>query len=269
MSDVLGVVQARMSSSRLPGKVLEPILGKPMIICQLERLARCTRLSDIVVATSTDSEDDHLAEVVREAGWEVFRGPQEDVLGRFITVLDARPSPAIARLTADCPLTSPEVVDLVVGAFEAADVDYLSNTLEPTYPDGLDVEVVRTEALERIANTSTDPHEREHVTLGVYRRPDEFRIQSFTDPLGRDHSGLRWTVDNTDDLTFVRDVYAALLPTHPHFEYDDVLRWLQQNPDANRTTDHAPRNAALDGLDTGAMHHPGNERKPNDAGGPQ
>jgi len=269
MTDVLGVVQARMSSSRLPGKVLEPILGKPMIVRQLERLARCSRLTDIVVATSTNPEDDHLAEVVRDAGWEVFRGPQQDVLGRFITVLDARPSPAIARLTADCPLTSPEVVDLVVVAFEATDVDYLSNTLKPTYPDGLDVEVVRTEALKRIANTSTDPHEREHVTLGVYRRPDEFRIQSFTDPLGRDHSGLRWTVDNADDLAFVRAVYAALLPTHPRFEYDDVLRWLEQNPDSNRTIDHTPRNAALDGLDTGAMRHPGNERKPNDAGGPQ
>ena len=269
MTDVLGVVQARMSSSRLPGKVLEPILGKPMIVRQLERLARCSRLTDIVVATSTNPEDDHLAEVVRDAGWEVFRGPQQDVLGRFITVLAARPSPALARLTADCPLTSPEVVDLVVAAFEATDVDYLSNTLKPTYPDGLDVEVVRTEVLQRIANTSTDPHEREHVTLGVYRRPDEFRIQSFTDPLGRDHSDLRWTVDNADDLTFVRDVYAALLPTNPYFEYDDVLSWLQQNPDFNRTTHDAPRNAALDGLDTGAMRHPGNDRKPNDAGGPQ
>ena len=269
MTDVLGVVQARMASSRLPGKVLEPILGKPMIVRQLERLARCSRLTDIVVATSTNPEDDHLAEVVSDAGWEVFRGPQEDVLGRFITVLDARPSPSIARLTADCPLTSPEVVDLVVAAFEAADVDYLSNTLEPTYPDGLDVEVVRTETLERIATTSTDPHEREHVTLGIYRRPYEFRIQSFTDPSGRDHSNLRWTVDNSDDLAFVRDVYAALLPTNPHFEYDDVLRWLQQNPDSNRTNDHAPRNAALDGLDIGVMRHPGNQRNPNDAGGPQ
>lgn len=269
MTGVLGVVQARMSSSRLPGKVLEPILGKPMIVRQLERLARCSRLSDIVVATSTNPRDDYLAEVVWNAGWEVFRGSQEDVLGRFITVLDARPSPAIVRLTADCPLTSPEVVDLVVTAFEAADVDYLSNTLEPTYPDGLDVEVVRTEALVRVAVESTDAHEREHVTLGIYRRPDEWRVQSFTDPSGRDHSDLRWTVDNADDLAFVRDVYAALLPTNPHFEYDDVLSWLQQNPDSNRTADDAPRNAALDGLDTGVMRHPGNERKPNDAGDPR
>jgi len=266
MTAVMAVVQARMASSRLPGKVLEPVLGTPMIVRQLERLARCSSLSDIVVAMSTDPQDDGLEDVVRDAGWEVIRGPQDDVLGRFTAVLDARPSPTIARLTADCPLISPGVVDLVVEAFESADVDYLSNTLEPSYPDGLDVEVMRTQALQRVATDSTDPHEREHVTLGIYRRPDRYRVRPYVDPSGRDHSDLRWTVDNADDLAFVRRIYAALLPTTPQFEYDDVLRWLQQNPESNRTNKDAPRNAALDGLDTGVMRHPGNQGSHDDFG---
>lgn len=269
MTAVVGVIQARMSSSRLPGKVLEPILERPMILRQLERLSRCSSLSDIVVATSTDPGDDDLVAVVRDAGWNVVRGPLDDVLGRFIAVLDAYPVPAVARLTADCPLTSPEVVDLVVRAYASTDVDYLSNTLEPTYPDGLDVEVVGAEALLRMDSMSPDSHEREHVTLGVYRRPGVFRLESFSDPSGRDHSNLRWTVDNADDLAFVRQVYGALLPGQPHFEYEDVLRWLRENPDASRTVDDVRRNAALDGLDTGVMHHPGNVGDTMDAGDPQ
>lgn len=269
MTAVLGVVQARTSSARLLGKVLEPILGRPMILRQLERLSRCSSLSDIVVATSTDAGDDDLAAVVRDAGWRVVRGPLDDVLGRFIAVLDAYPVPAVARLTADCPLTSPEVVDLVVRAYASTDVDYVSNTLEPTYPDGLDVEVVGAAALVRMDSMSPDPYEREHVTLGVYRRPGEFRIESFLDPSGRDHSNLRWTVDNADDLTFVRGVYAALLPVQPQFEYDDVLRFLQENPDASRTVEDVRRNAALDGLNTGVMRHPGNSDDATDEGDPQ
>ncbi|MEC7591700.1 MAG: NTP transferase domain-containing protein, partial [Actinomycetota bacterium] len=147
MSEVLGVVQARMSSSRLPGKVLEPILGQPMILRQLERLTRCTSLSGIVIATSTDRQDDQLASVVQDAGWTVIRGPQDDVLGRFVTVVEEQSAVAVARFTADCPLISPTVVDQVARTYVSANVDYVSNTLEPTYPDGLDVEVVRTEAL--------------------------------------------------------------------------------------------------------------------------
>ena len=266
MSEVLGVVQARMSSSRLLGKVLEPILGQPMILRQLERLTHCSSLSGIVVATSTDKQDDQLASVVQDAGWTVIRGPQDDVLARFVTVVEEQSAVAVARLTADCPLISPTVVDQVVRTYVSANVDYVSNTLEPTYPDGLDVEVVRTEALLRIAAESTDPHEREHVTLGLYRRPDQFRIQSFTDPAGRNHSNLRWTVDNPEDLVFVRNVYSALESTQPLFDYDDILRWLEHNPQLTRTSDDAPRNTALDGLDTGVMRHPGNRSGLNDDG---
>jgi len=161
----------------------------------------------------------------------------------------------VVRLTADCPLISPTVIDQVVDAFHDSDADYLSNTMEPTYPDGLDVEVVAAGALRAIDNTTTDQDEREHVTLGVYRRTDTFTIENFRDPSGADHSDLRWTVDNAGDFTFVEAVYHSLYERDPTFNYWDVLTFLEQNPQLNRSAADSARNAALDGLDTGAMQH--------------
>ncbi|HEY7822477.1 MAG TPA: NTP transferase domain-containing protein, partial [Acidimicrobiia bacterium] len=143
----LAIVQARMSSSRLPGKVMLDLAGKPLIIRQLERITRAQRLSGIVIATSTDPSDDPLAELLTRDGYEVVRGSLDDVLGRFVQVLDEYRPTTIARITADCPLISPTVIDQVVEAFSSADVDYCSNTLVPTYPDGLDVEIVRADVL--------------------------------------------------------------------------------------------------------------------------
>lgn len=251
----VGVLQARTTSSRLPGKVLLPLEGRPMIIRQLERMRRTRTLDDIVVATSDDPSDDELSAVVEAAGYQVVRGPLNDVLERFVHVLDHAQPGTVVRITADCPLISPSVIDHVVQAFDASNADYASNTMVPTYPDGLDVEVVTAEALRTIAALTTDPAEREHVTLGIYRRPERFTIVNVADPTGTDHSDLRWTVDSAEDFAFVEQVYALLFPTLPDFEYDDVLRLFQDQPEFSRTAADAPRNAALDGLDTGVMRH--------------
>ena len=249
----LGILQARMTSSRLPGKVLEPILGVPMIGRQIERLARASSLDGLVVATSVDASDDELVAYLDTLGVPVIRGSLADVLGRFVAVLDAFSPAVVVRLTADCPLASPAVLDQVVGEFHARDLDYVSNTMVPTYPDGVDVEVVRADALRWVAANSDDPHEHEHVTLGVYRRPEQFTVGNVAGD--EDLSGLRWTVDNADDLAFVRKVYARLYPTNPEFELADVLTLVRAEPNLSRTTMDAARNAALDGLDTGAMKH--------------
>jgi spore coat polysaccharide biosynthesis protein SpsF len=249
----LGILQARMTSSRLPGKVLEPILGVPMIGRQIERLGRASSLDGLAVATSVDASDDELVTYLGTLGVPVVRGSLTDVLGRFVTVLDAYSPSVVVRLTADCPLASPAVLDQVVGEFHARGLDYVSNTMVATYPDGVDVEVVRADALRWVAANSDDPHEHEHVTLGVYRRPERFTVGNV---LGEeDLSGLRWTVDNADDLAFVREVYARLYPTNPEFELADVLALVRAEPALSRTTMDAARNAALDGLDTGAMKH--------------
>ena len=250
----LAIVQARTSSSRLPGKVLKPLAGVPMILRQLERVSRARTLDGVVAATSDDTSDDELAVLLTNAGYDIVRGPLEDVLARFTLALDVYQPDVVVRITADCPLISPAVIDLVVERFHATTADYVANTLRPTYPDGLDVEVVISQALREIAGTSTDKHEREHVTLGLYRSPEKFSVENVVDPSGNDNSRMRWTVDNPGDFAFVSSIYEHLYPHH--FDYDDILDLLKLHPELNRTDAIAPRNAALEGLDTGAMSNP-------------
>ena len=249
------VVQARMTSSRLPGKVLMPLAGRPMILRQLERMARSTTLDSIIVATSTDPSDDELVSTVSRAGYAVERGALSDVLARYIQVIEKYEPDVVVRITADCPLIDPGVIDYVVRSFRAIDADYVSNTMEPTFPDGMDVEVIRPEALRIVHEQSTDSHEREHVTLGVYRHPETFTIHNVVDPRGRDKSSLRWTVDNQDDYKFVSDVYRQMSKVKRDFDYEDILQFLSRHPEITRTISDAQRNAALNGLDTGVMHH--------------
>lgn len=251
MTQVLGVLQARMSSRRLPGKVLEPIEGAAMIMRQIERLQSSRLIDELVVATSRQSSDDELARILAGNDVQIYRGELTDVLGRFIGAISGSEPQGIVRLTADCPLISAVVIDKVITEFLQNDVDYASNTLIPTFPDGLDVEVVRPSVLRWVHENSTDSDEREHVTLGVYRRPDRFQLLNVTD--SRDNSELRWTVDEPADLEFVRWVYSELYESNPQFEYEDILSLLEGNPVRSRTSDHAARNAALDGLEIGAM----------------
>lgn len=249
----LAIVQARMTSSRLPGKVMLDLHGKPMIIRQLERISRARNLSGVVVATSTDSSDDPLTDCLTAHGYRVVRGPLDDVLGRYVQVIEDYQPEAIVRLTADCPLASPTVIDQVVQACMAGHVDYCSNTLVPTYPDGLDVEVVRAAVLRDVNESTEDFVEREHVTLGVYRHPERFALLNYVDPSGRDRSDLRWTVDNADDFSFVTWIYESLYDANGEFDYRDVVGLVERFPERSRTSRDAARNAALEGLDTGAM----------------
>jgi spore coat polysaccharide biosynthesis protein SpsF len=259
----LGILQARMTSTRLPGKVLAPIVDTPMIGLQIERLRRATLMDALVVATSTDPSDDDLVAYLETLDVPVVRGPLDDVLARFAMVIERYDPDAVVRLTADCPLASPAVIDKVIAAFHDRGLDYVSNTLRPTYPDGLDVEVVRAHVLAWAAANLTDPPEREHVTLGVYRRPDQFRVGNVEH--SEDLSDLRWTVDTPGDLEFVRAVYERLYGEAPDFELDDVLTLVRSEPGLGRTTLDGERNAALTGLDTGAMLHPGAGTSTGDA----
>lgn len=247
----LAIVQARTSSSRLPGKVLRPLAGEPMVLRQLQRISRAERLEGIVVATSDDPSDDELAVLLADSGYDYIRGSLEDVLARYLQAVDDYQPDAVVRLTADCPLISAQVIDHVVERFHASNADYVSNTMRPTYPDGLDVEVVSAAALQAVGRESVDPPEREHVTLGIYRQPERFVIENVVDPSGRDHSDLRWTVDTAEDFAFASQVFEYLHPQE--FEYEDVLALVAEHPELKRTQHAAPRNAALDGLDTGAM----------------
>ena len=223
---ILAVVQARMSSTRLPGKVMAPILGEPMIAKQLERVRRAKALTRTLVATSTDCSDDPLACYLASKGQALFRGSLRDVLDRYARAAQAAGEPShVVRLTADCPLIDPEVIDEAVRLALASGAAYTSNVEQRTYPVGLDVEVVKTEALLAAAAEATDPYDREHVTPFIRGRADRFAQAHVTQPV--DRSAMRWTVDRPADFAFAKGVYEALYPTDPAFTTRDVLDLLE------------------------------------------
>jgi spore coat polysaccharide biosynthesis protein SpsF len=219
---VLGVLQARMSSTRLPGKTMKPILGRPMIDLQIERLMRSARLDRLVVATSDEASDDGLAAYLEAAGVGVHRGPLHDVLARFAGAVEVfGPCEHVARLTADCPLTDWRVLDACIDLHTEGGFDYSANDLQRTYPHGLDVEVMKMETLLTAAREATAPADREHVTPFIYQRPERFRLGSLTQ--ARDLSGERWTVDTPADFEFAQRVYERLYPDNPAFTSEDIL----------------------------------------------
>ena len=236
----LAILQARMSSTRLPGKVLKPVLGRPMILRQIERIRRGKNLDRLVVATSTDHSDDPLVAVCQAEGIECERGSLGDVLDRFYNIaLKYRPT-QIIRLTADCPLMDPEVMDSTITFQIRHGFDYTSNTLDrPTFPHGLDAEVVRTECLERAWREARTPYEREHVTPYFYNHRDLFFVGTYQGK--EDLSEFRWTVDEPEDLEVVRRVYAALYPAKPDFRMADVLELFRREPSLVSINAHLQR----------------------------
>ena len=225
---ILAVIQARMSSTRLPGKVLKDVLGEPMVVRQLQRISRSKLIDKIVVATSVEASDDSLANAVESAGFEVFRGSLDDVLSRFQKLRTEFNPSHIVRLTADCPLTDPEVIDGIIEQHLATGADYTSNVIERTFPRGIDAEVFTAEALDRLSKLELSTEEHEHVTLGFYKRPDDFTLTNFSKADNTSH--LRWTVDNPEDFDFASWVYAELYPVKPEFVSADILALLDSNP---------------------------------------
>jgi spore coat polysaccharide biosynthesis protein SpsF len=228
---ILAILQARSSSTRLPGKVLMPLAGAPMILRQIERVSRAARIGRLVVATSVDASDDELARVVAGAGVGVHRGPLDDVLARFAGALAAfGPASHVVRLTGDCPLADPAVIDAVIARVVDEAADYGSNTPpHRTYPKGLDVECMTADALVAAAARAASPEEREHVTWALHRQPELYR-QTFLSQAA-DEGEARWTVDYPHDHAFVAAVYDALYPTNPAFTSDDVRRLLRSRPE--------------------------------------
>ncbi len=239
MTRILAIVQARMGSSRLPGKCLADIAGKPLLQHVIDRARASTHVSDVVVATTCEPADTPLVAHLRSWGVPYFRGSTDDVLDRFYQASSHREADVIVRITADDPLKDPAVVDRVIARFLDASVDYASNTLEPTYPEGLDVEVFTHQALVRAWREASLRSEREHVTPYIWSHPDRFRLLSVTND--RDLSALRFTVDYADDLVFVRAVYAELYRGRV-FGLSDVLALLERRPDLLELNRGIPRN---------------------------
>ena len=185
---MLAILQARTSSTRLPGKVLKPILGKPMLERQLDRLARVRQIDKLVVATSEGPDDNALAELCDRIGFKCFRGSLNDVLDRFYQTAKIYNARNIIRLTGDCPVADPQIIDEIISHYLSGNFDYVSNTIEPTYPDGLDAEVFRYECLEQAWHKAKLPSQREHVTPFIWQQPDRFKLENHR---CEDHPGTR------------------------------------------------------------------------------
>jgi spore coat polysaccharide biosynthesis protein SpsF len=217
-----------------------PILGAPMLLRQLERVRMAELIDALLIATSDDMSDDPIALLCKKQDVRCFRGSRDDVLDRFYQATRGLLPDHIVRLTGDCPLCDPALIDRVVEHHLRGSFDYTSNTIEPTYPDGLDVEIIRFCCLEEVWREARLPSQREHVTPFVYQHPERYRIGSVKHDV--DLSELRWTVDEPEDLELIRRIYGELYPKNQAFGTGDILDYLDRQPGLNAVNSHYQRN---------------------------
>jgi spore coat polysaccharide biosynthesis protein SpsF len=228
MTRTVAIIQARTGSTRLPGKVLRPLLGEPLLVHVVSRVRRARSVDETVVATTTLPADDVIVELGTAAGWPVSRGSEVDLLERYLHAARAHGAERVIRITSDCPLIDPGLIDDVVETLAADEADYASNTLEPrTYPRGLDVEAITIDALESAGREDRDPASREHATPFLYRHPERYRLTAVRNPV--DLSAHRWTVDTPQDYELVRRIYEAL--GRDDFGWQEALAVVEANPD--------------------------------------
>ncbi len=243
MEKISAFIQARMSSERFPGKVLKQILEKPLLELLIERVKRAKLIGDIFVLTSTDVTDNPIVELCDKIGIRTFRGNLLDVLDRYYKAALTFKVKHIVRITADCPLIDPGVIDDIISFYSNGNYDYASNTIEPTFPDGLDTEVFTFSALKKTWENAKFKTEREHVTLYIYEHPKIFRLGSYVG--NKNYNKLRWTVDYKDDFELVKIIYENLYTQNKNFCWLDVINFLNDNPSLLKLNCHHPRNEKL------------------------
>lgn len=223
------IVQARMGSKRLPGKVLKEVLGKPLLEYQIERLSKVRLSSQLIVATTSLDKDDPIALLCEKMGVAVFRGSEKDVLSRYYEAATEVGAEVIVRVTADCPLIDPKLVDEVIERFLflPPKVDYASNCLERTFPVGMDTEVFSYDTLKSTWKLAKKPEEREHVTLYMYRGKSPFSVANVANIRGN-QSDVRLTVDTPEDFKRVEDILTKLYPFKQDFGLDDILEVIHE-----------------------------------------
>jgi spore coat polysaccharide biosynthesis protein SpsF len=208
------------------------INGHPMIYWEISRISKAKLVNKIVVAISDQSSDDILADYLDSIHQEYIRGSLDNVLSRYVKAEEIYNPSAIIRLTADCPLVMPELIDQYLEIFHKEDFEYLSNTIELSYPDGLDIEIIAPGIFKKLLEFSLSKKEKEHVTLGIYSRKDKFRTYNVSNKTNI--SQFRWTVDTSDDLAFVKSIYAHFESKEINFTFEDVLKLVKENPNLNR-----------------------------------
>lgn len=239
---IAAIVQARMGSTRLPGKVLIDIQGKPLLALVIDRIREARLIDGIVIATTRNEKDRAIIEFARSQDILYYAGSEEDVLDRFYQAAKTYKAGTIVRITPDDPFKDPEVIDTVISHYlkNKKNLDYVSNTIKPTYPEGLDVEVFSFTTLEKAWKEANSLSEREHVTPYIWNHPEIFRLANIEN--NEDLSHLRWTLDTEADLKFTREVYARLYHGQV-FLMKDILALLRAEPELLQINEGIARNA--------------------------
>lgn len=238
---IVATIQARMGSTRLPGKTLMDVHGKPVLQHLIERVQRARTLDEVAVATSTSPKDDAIADLCARLGIRCFRGSENDVLGRVLGALEALNMDLHVELGADQALLDPAIIDLGVRLFDRGGYDYVTNLLKTTYPPGMEVRVYRPETLGDAADHLTNPADREHVILCVHHHPELYRTLNFSAPPEYFHPDTYLELDTPKDLSLVRAIYSELYPRNPAFSLRDVLKLLERHPDLAEINRREPR----------------------------
>ena len=241
---IVAIIQARMGSTRLPGKVLKDLGGETVLARVVARVRRSQEIGEVVIATTREPEDDAIVEECRRLSVRVFRGEGHDVLDRYYQTAKEEKAEAIVRITSDCPLIEPEITDATIRAFLDRRPDYASNVLERTYPRGLDTEIMTWNALSRSWREAQAPYQREHVTPYIYESAGKFTLVSFKGDI--DYSSHRWTLDQPEDLAFLRAVYERM-GNDRLFSWRDVMALLEREPGLIELNCHVSQKALHQG----------------------
>lgn len=227
----VAIIQARMNSSRLPGKIVRHILGKPMLELLIERLKRAKLIDQIVVATTNNTSDDVVEKLTHHIGVGCFRGSEEDVLDRVLCAAHANVADVIVELTGDNPLIDPTVIDRVIRIYQMKNVDYVSNNMKRTYPFGLDTRIFSTRVLEEVSKLTQDPIDHEHVSIFIYEHPEIFTLFNIESDLPEKYWNIRLTVDTQEDFQLIKAIYELLYPQNPTFTLGDIIDLLEKRKD--------------------------------------
>ena len=232
------VVQARLGSTRLPGKIFKPVLNKPLLSYQIERLGRVTSVQGIVIATTTNVQDQPIVDYCNHNGLHCISGSEDDVLSRYIAACDVFGLDVVVRVTSDCPLIDPDLIEKGVRHFLEAyeTLDYLSICHNRSYPIGMDFEIMRVDALKKAYFEAQTSVEKEHVTPYIWKRPELFRLANMQQSL--DESSYRLTVDTQEDYLLIQNILESLYPKNPEFTLKDVMSLLEKHPDWAKSNAH-------------------------------
>jgi len=235
--NIIGIIQARLGSTRLPGKVLLNLARKTVLEHVLERVERSKLIEDIVVATTIKKEDLEIVKLCSNIGISVYCGAENDVLDRYYQVAKLLQTRHIVRITADCPMIDPEIIDLTIQNYIHENADYSVNQ---NFPDGLDTEVFKFDVLKKAWKEASLSSEREHVTAYIYNHPEMFRIINYKSEI--DYLEKRWTLDEPDDYEFFKIIFEEVFTKNPNFGMNDVLKFLKKNPEIENLNRHIIRN---------------------------